>query len=555
MIKVGYTDIPIQTIEDDTFDVSVYIKSLAKFVTTCQTPMTVAIQGDWGSGKTSFMNVIRNEVCGDVMPIWFNTWQFSQFQMQGSLSVTFLKQLFSQISVDKSAGVLQSIGRGLSAVSKGLAVAAVERTLGGSAAGSLSERLSEDDALSPAEEIRVLREQLELSVRKRVEHEKKDRIVFFIDDLDRIPPELAVEILELLKLFLDVPKTVFVLAVDYEVVIAGIERKFGSKIDPEKGRSFFDKIIQLPFSVPTSHYNITKYIHGLLAAMDLQETDEKITYEDLVRNSIGCNPRSIKRVFNAFYLLSTVAELNGVYADRDKRLVARRRKILFAILTMQLAFEPLYELFIREADNISDEFFRGLTVDAMRTEDRYAATRRYVKSDLDVYLSRFADFADILYQVLQLDDDTDNLSELEVDNFKQVLIASSITATSSVAISARGTRQLDTSKFMFDGTALGKGRLVLAVVKKHVAEHPGLTAADLEAAFPKTCQGSAGVFSTLEVAAELFGKSGRRRHFLNPEETIQLDDCVIAVSNQWGIGNLDRFMQRARQLGYNIGRA
>jgi hypothetical protein len=110
----------------------------------------------------------------------------------------------------------------------------------------------------------------------------------------------------------------------------------------------------------------------------------------------------------------------------------------------------------------------------------------------------------------------------------------------------------DTSKYAFDGAILGKGRLVLAVIKRHVEVHPGITFAVLEKAFPKSSQGTSGVFTTIERANEIYATSGRKRHFLEPDELIQLSDSVIAVCSQWGIGNIDRFLEQAAQHGYVI---
>lgn len=110
----------------------------------------------------------------------------------------------------------------------------------------------------------------------------------------------------------------------------------------------------------------------------------------------------------------------------------------------------------------------------------------------------------------------------------------------------------DTSKYKFDGAALGKGRLVLAIIKRHVESHPTITYAELEQVFPKSCQGSSGVFSISEVANEIFTKSGRKRHFLEPNELIQLSDSSIAISSQWGVGNIDKFISQAKRHGYII---
>lgn len=51
--------------------------------------------------------------------------------------------------------------------------------------------------------------------------------MIFVDDLDRLVPSKAVELLEVLKLFLDCKQCVFVLAIDYEVVIRGAIKKYG----------------------------------------------------------------------------------------------------------------------------------------------------------------------------------------------------------------------------------------------------------------------------------------------------------------------------------------
>ena len=51
--------------------------------------------------------------------------------------------------------------------------------------------------------------------------------VIFIDDLDRLDPPVAVQVLELLKNIFDLEKCVFVLAIDYQVVVKGLKDKFG----------------------------------------------------------------------------------------------------------------------------------------------------------------------------------------------------------------------------------------------------------------------------------------------------------------------------------------
>ena len=110
----------------------------------------------------------------------------------------------------------------------------------------------------------------------------------------------------------------------------------------------------------------------------------------------------------------------------------------------------------------------------------------------------------------------------------------------------------DTSKFKFEGEHYGKGRLVLAVVKKFVSKNPDLKYPELEKEFPKNCQGSAGVIATLEEANKIVSKTGHKRHFLKPDEVIALAGEEVVVSNQWGVGNIDQFIQVAKGLGFLI---
>ena len=44
--------------QQDSLDLNKYTKALLNFIETTNTPMTIGIQGEWGSGKTSLLNQI-----------------------------------------------------------------------------------------------------------------------------------------------------------------------------------------------------------------------------------------------------------------------------------------------------------------------------------------------------------------------------------------------------------------------------------------------------------------------------------------------------------------
>lgn len=107
----------------------------------------------------------------------------------------------------------------------------------------------------------------------------------------------------------------------------------------------------------------------------------------------------------------------------------------------------------------------------------------------------------------------------------------------------------DFSKFQFRHKEYNKARLVNAVIKEYVENKPKITYADLKKQFPDYLQGSLGVFDTLENAQEIYDRTGHKRHYLKPEELIKLSDSTIATSNQWGIRNIGKFINRAKKLG------
>ena len=85
---ISVTDLPAY---EDEFDIKHYINGLANFIKSCETPLTIAIQGEWGSGKTSIMNMVREQLDHTknfkYKSIWFNTWQYAQFDSASRLNI------------------------------------------------------------------------------------------------------------------------------------------------------------------------------------------------------------------------------------------------------------------------------------------------------------------------------------------------------------------------------------------------------------------------------------------------------------------------------------
>ena len=174
-----------------------------------------------------------------------------------------------------------------------------------------------------------------------------ERVVFF-DDLDRIPPSDAVEVLEALKNIFDISNCVYVLAIDYDVVVKGLEAKFGPKTDENERefRSFFDKIIQVPFSMPTGSYDIQTLLVDKLSDVGfvIQE-DQKKLFTDVVRYTVGFNPRSLKRFMNSFSLLRKLRIINE---EEETQRTEFDDLVLFALLGIQISYNSVFRIIAQE---------------------------------------------------------------------------------------------------------------------------------------------------------------------------------------------------------------
>lgn len=116
--------------------------------------------------------------------------------------------------------------------------------------------------------------------------------------------------------------------------------------------------------------------------------------------------------------------------------------------------------------------------------------------------------------------------------------------------------RMDTTQYTFEGQTMGKGRLVLALVKRYVRENPGVTFQDVRSAFPDELQAGSPIQFTKQrcVVARLDDLSSvaRKRFHVGDGETIELRDGVIVVSREWNRFNIQHILKRAQELGYAV---
>ena len=364
MERIGIVDEPLEKRGEDSLKIKKYSNALVSFIKNSMTPMTIGIQGSWGSGKTSLLNTIyaqlddanEHEESKDFKVIWINSWENSLMATPEEALIKIINEIINGLNeVDPSLTNVKKVKEAATTAAKG--ILRVGAGILGGAAGS--EVVTE--VLESSNSIKQLREELSRLVHaiRESESQRVDKIVIFVDDLDRVDPPEAVKILELLKNIFNIPGCVFVLAIDYDVVIKGLKDKFGERT-PENEyefRAFFDKIIQLPFLMPVQNYDIGNYVNDLLRKIGFQ--DENVIDVDFVNqvvdNTIGGNPRTIKRLINSLALIKIVNEEGDDEDDSDDEIASDEallieRKLLFALVCLQIASADIYALLNKQSD-------------------------------------------------------------------------------------------------------------------------------------------------------------------------------------------------------------
>ncbi len=341
------TDKPITKLEEDLLKVKSYAKALHNFIVNSDTPITIGLQGEWGTGKTSLMGIIREQLTASkVATSWVNTWEYSMFRSANETTPAVLEAMLAKLEEkckeegywdigDEATKKFKTVGRFLGNVANqavanktGINFQNASSEVGGSTQSEIS---------SVKKDIAELIERLICSGGNPYE-----KVVFFIDDLDRIPPGDAVEVLEALKNIFDIPRCVFILAIDYDVVVKGLESKFGKKTpDNEREfRSFFDKIIQVPFSMPIGAYGIEEFLHSKLQSMGFEiSVEEAESFAKAVRYTVGTNPRSLKRYLNSFSLIDQVRRASSEGEEEGEE---ASDFMLFSLLGVQISFPQIF---------------------------------------------------------------------------------------------------------------------------------------------------------------------------------------------------------------------
>ena len=571
-MKSSIIDVPRKHDQEDLFGIKVYQDALIKYIKLTDTPLTIALQGEWGSGKTSLMNLLRWNLCevdnAPYYPVWINTWQYSLMKSPQQAIISILEGIVNQIGALNPNAQRNESMKKIGGLFKKMATVGAKVAVGvaGIDGGVVDDIVGNDNAQS---DINQLKEEIGKLINEALANApSKIGFTFYIDDLDRIDPPVAVEILELLKNIFDLEKCVFILAIDYDVVIKGLKPKFGELTDKNERefRSFFDKIIQLPFSMPVASYNVDTFLVDALSKIEffskneLADTQLAETLSEVARLSVGSNPRSLKRLTNTLSLISII----NAEKSAETEINTLNKTLNFSLVCMQIAYPYIYNQLTEEPDfkqwneRIASKLkLRHLTpeekesLDATEEFDEDWEKVVFRMCQKETYLSNRAfQVSQLLTKIAEMIKDDNHLGDIVESTIALSAVTNLKAFDGPLVMKKSRTLEVNT----FNGMEIkGKGRLCHAIVKSYVEQHPNITIAELKSVFnvPK-CE----VVESLEMALTVKDSSGKAGgdYYIKENDQIKTKEGLVVVWSYWPERFYAPFMEIVRKrLGYKIG--
>lgn len=369
-------DQPLRAVGEDCIDIIQMLDEISDIVLKQPPPLVLGVHGDWGVGKTSFLNLLRHRVETAQNPVvFFEAWKY---QHEKAPIVALLHEIRSHLSTSRA------IWRGLRkegeiAVRSALvALEDITKRIGIQA--SKIEKIGkewEQQHLASALPSEVIRNLLDKAISGVVCRGKKNgrRLVIIIDDLDRCEPQTAFGLLEGIKIYLNIDSCISVLGLNEREIHRAIAkilpsqevtgdstsdstRSHQNELDI-RAREYLEKLCECIRHLPLPGRGAeTKMLRKWVADGTLLTAP----LLELLNQHAPClpaNPRRIKAYCNAVNHFLYAYQTKEALQEVDLGLAA---KIVAVVAYLQLFHNPLHRILQREP-GFYEQIFRWASGD------------------------------------------------------------------------------------------------------------------------------------------------------------------------------------------------
>ena len=273
----------------------------------------MALYGDWGTGKTSTLNLcfkaLENLQAEDDRPLLvrFNPWWFSN---TGELLAQFFERLGNDLEQEHSlTGIkdkLLSYRKLIAPVGAAadLLISGGLFTAAAGLAGAGADRSAEAQA-QRSQDVHALRDEIERAI-----VDSGRRILVVIDDIDRLSSIEIRDVFKVVKATADFPNTRYLLAFDRATVTRAL-----SEVQGTDGDAYLEKIVQVPFQLPQAEqdqlWNIAReelkeliFSQERISSQERAETEERLgVYSYYGFGQFFANMRQVNRFLDSLRLV------------------------------------------------------------------------------------------------------------------------------------------------------------------------------------------------------------------------------------------------------------
>jgi KAP family P-loop domain/Leucine Rich repeat len=350
------SDHPAQTTRDDFLALESRLAVVLDILRHKHTrsTITVAIYGDWGTGKTSAMHWLeaqlkvwneqkpeKREGHPRVYPVWFDPWKYhSREEVWRGIIAEVILSLFRVGTLSRQnfrLRITEAAKKFGAFLGKGFlhALAHTELKFGVGAEATVSGEMFRDiyeefDKVNHPEKAHL--NQFEDTLHSWIKDFLEDdaRIVLFIDDLDRCMPEVTLEVLEAIKLYLAISRLMFVVGLDRDVVDSVVTKHYKEQgLGEKKSAQYLSKIFQVEIQIPPSEEQMKGFFDLQIKALNSStngywnenlDADYREALEQGIRELARHNPRETKRLLNSAVLRGRAAVDNpNLNKDRTEK--------------------------------------------------------------------------------------------------------------------------------------------------------------------------------------------------------------------------------------------
>lgn len=266
--KLEKLEIPAeQPFKNCKLDREKYAEVLKTIITTYDKGFVLAINGKWGTGKTTFVEMWKAYLeLNEFKTLYFNAWgnDFISDPLVGLLGE--LKEIsLSTKTTTTFTSILTRLGKITIKAGPSILKAMLKGKVGEEALNIISDFIEEGSAMLSKEidnyenqkkELKFFQNELEKYVNEICD---KKPLIFIIDELDRCNPHYAVKTLERIKHLFNIPNIVFVLSIDKEQLSNSIRGYYGSDlIDADE---YLKRFIDIEYILPAP--NIVQFCNYL----------------------------------------------------------------------------------------------------------------------------------------------------------------------------------------------------------------------------------------------------------------------------------------------------